>query len=130
MTSSSAGQGGPSRTALRNAAPPCLPLGWLVVSTPAVGCDQRQHDAPALGDQILVGVPIALAHCSRHPRKVELDRSPSAVLEVDEERPVLRVEHVPRMRLAVQQLLGSAAVEEQRPRVRDPVGEELAVVDR
>ncbi len=32
------------------------------------------------------------------------------------------------MRLAVQQLLGGAAVEEQRPRVRDPVGEERSVL--
>jgi hypothetical protein len=32
------------------------------------------------------------------------------------------------MRLAVQQLLGGAAVEEQRPRVCDPAGEKLSIL--
>ena len=42
--------------------------------------------------------------------EVELDRPPTACLEVDESRPVLRRQEVARVRLAVQQLLGGAAV--------------------
>src|SRR5438876_3645307 len=107
---SSAGHGGPARRTLRNATPDCLPLRVLVVSTPAVRCDERQYEGPALADQLLVSVPISLADLVRNPRKVELDRPAGAVLEVDEEQSVLRGEHVPRVRLAVEQLLGSTAV--------------------
>ena len=80
----------------------------LVVSTPAARCDYRQHEAPALADQFLISVRIVLADLFGHPGKVVLDRPADSVLEVDEQRPVLRAEHVPRVRLAVQQLLGGA----------------------
>ena len=42
--------------------------------------------------------------------EVEFDRPAAARLEVYEQRPVLRAEHVARVRLAVQQLLGGAAI--------------------
>ena len=51
-----------------------------------------------------------LADLFGHMGEVELDGAAAARLEVDEQRPVLRVEHVARVRLAVQQLLGGAAV--------------------
>jgi len=33
----------------------------LVVATPAVRCDERQYEGPALADQLRVSVPTALA---------------------------------------------------------------------
>jgi len=41
--------------------------------------------------------------------EIELDRPAAARLEIDEQQPVLRGEHVAWVRLAVQQLLGAAA---------------------
>ena len=93
----------------------------LVVSTPAVRCDYRQHEAPALADQFLISVRIALADLFGHPGKVELDRPADRVLEVYEERPVLSAEHVPRVRLAVQQLLGGAPVDDRPPQASQRV---------
>ena len=126
-TSSSAGHGGPSRRASRNATPDCLAARVLVVSTPAVCCDHRQYEAPALADQFLVSVRIAVADLFGHPTKVVLDRPTGCVLEVHEERPVLRVEHVPRVRLAVQQLLGGAPVDDRLPQIAQRVGEQRPV---
>src|SRR3954466_15347324 len=102
----------------------------LVVSTPAVRCDERQHEGPALADQLLVSVPTAFADLVRNPGKVELDRSAGAVLEVDEARSALRGEHVPRVRLTMQQLLGDTAVAAQPGRQLEPLEEELAVFVR
>jgi hypothetical protein len=42
--------------------------------------------------------------------EVELDRSTATRLEIYEQQPVLRGEHVARVRLAVQQLLGTATL--------------------
>ena len=78
----------------------------LVVATPAVRCDHRQYDPPELADQCLVRVRIALADLFGDPGKVEFDGAMDGILEVHEKRPVLRLEHVPRVRLAVQDLLG------------------------
>ena len=80
----------------------------LVVATPAVRCDYRQYDPPELADQCLVRVRIALADLFGDPSKVEFDGAMDRILEVHEKRPVLRLEHVPRVRLAVQDLLGRA----------------------
>src|ERR1700722_1317280 len=74
----------------------------LVVAPPPVRCDHRQYEPAALADQILVGVPVAVAHCFWHPGEVVLDWPVGAVLEVCEQRPVLRAEHIPRVGLAVQ----------------------------
>ena len=42
--------------------------------------------------------------------QVELDRPAATGLEVDEQRPALRAEHVARVRLAVERLLGAAVI--------------------
>src|SRR5438105_1628700 len=76
----------------------------LVVSTPAVRCDESQDEPPALADQLVVSIPIALADLAGDPRKVVLDGPAGAVLEVDEPQSALCGEHVPWVRLAVQQL--------------------------
>ena len=53
---------------------------------------------------------IALADLLRHVGEVEFDRPTTTRLQVDKPQPVLRAEHVARMRLAVQQLLLSTAL--------------------
>jgi hypothetical protein len=82
----------------------------LVVATPPVRCDHRQYEPAALADQILVGVPIAVADHLWRPGKVVLDGPAGGVLEVHEQQPIRRVEHVPPVGLAVQQLPGYAPV--------------------
>ena len=74
----------------------------LVAATPAVHHDDREYEAPALVDQILVSIRIELADLFGHPTKVVLHRPAARVLEVHEEQPALRIEHIPRVRLAVQ----------------------------
>ena len=49
------------------------------------------------------------------------------VSKVDEQQPVLRPEHVARVRLAVQQLLGGAAVADRAPQASQRVAEKLPV---
>src|SRR5439155_17285601 len=104
------------------------PAGLVVASTPAVRCDYREYEAPALAHEILVNARIALADRFGHPTEIELDRSPDTVLEIYEERPLLRVEHVPRVGLAVQQLLGCAPVDDRPPQTPEPVGEKLPIL--
>src|SRR5215469_9745293 len=53
-----------------------------------------------------------LAHIFGDMGEVEFDGSAAARLEIDEQRSGLRAEHVARVRLAVQELLGSAAVDD------------------
>jgi len=50
-----------------------------------------------------------------------------AVLEVYEERPVLRTEHVPRVWLAVQQLLGGAPVDNRFPQIPQRIGQKRPI---
>jgi hypothetical protein len=45
-----------------------------------------------------------------HVGQVELDRAMATRLEVNEQQPLVRAEDVPRVRLAVKQLFGRAAV--------------------
>ena len=54
--------------------------------------------------------------------EVEFDRPSATGLEIDEPQPVLRAEHVARMRLAVQQLLGGAAVDDRSSQASQRVG--------
>jgi hypothetical protein len=95
-----------------------------------VRCDDREYEAPALADKILVSARIALADLFGHPSKIELDRPADTVLEIYEERPRLRVEHVPRVGLAVQQLLRCAPVDDRPPQVLEPVGKKLTILVR
>ena len=109
VTSSIAGHGGPSRSAARNADPDSLPLGCrsprLQRCVAMIASTTPRHSST----RSLVDVRIALTDVARHPAEVVLDRTMGGVLEVHEERPVLRVEQVPRMGLAVQELLGVLA---------------------
>src|SRR4029450_473536 len=91
------------------------PVWELVASIPAPGCDHRQHEDPALAEQALVDTPAVLAHCSGRMGEVEFDRPTAARLEVDEQQPVLGGEHVAWVRLAVQELLGGAALADHSP---------------
>src|SRR4029453_18886582 len=59
--------------------------------------------------------------------EVELDRPTATRLEVDEPQPALRAEHVARMRLAVEQLLGGAAVLDRSPQAAQRLAEKLPV---
>jgi hypothetical protein len=58
----------------------------------------------------LINARVALAYLFGHMGQVELDRAMATRLEVNEQRPLVRDEDVPGVRLAVQQLLGRAAV--------------------
>ena len=100
----------------------------MVASTPAVRRDYREYEAPALADEILVNARIALADRLGNPTEIELDRPADTVLEIYEEWPFLRVEHVPRVGLAVQQLLRCAPVDDRPPQTPEPVGEKLSIL--
>ncbi|MEZ0114612.1 hypothetical protein ABH920_008647 [Catenulispora sp. EB89] len=107
----SVGQGGPSRSE-RSSAP---------------GCDHRENELPALVEQFLVDVRVKLAYRLGDVREIELDGSAAARLKVDEQRAVLRAEHVARMRLAVEQLLCGAAVFDRTSQASQSAAEERAV---
>ncbi len=85
------------------------PVGELVASIPAPRGDHRQHEDPALAQQAAIDTRIVLADFFGRMGEVEFHRPTTTRLEVDEQQPVLRGEHVARVRLAVQQLLGGAA---------------------
>ena len=99
----------------------------VVVSIPAPRCDHRKGEDPALAEQFLISVRIVLADLFGHVGDVELDRPAAARLEVDEQRPVRRAEHVAWVRLAVQQLLGGTAVADRSLQASQRVAEKLPV---
>jgi hypothetical protein len=71
----------------------------------------------------LISARVVLADFLGYPGKVVLNRSANAVLEVDDERSVRCVEHVPGVRLAVQQVLDGATVDDGSPQVAQRVDE-------
>src|ERR1700722_2680698 len=87
-----------------------LPVRELVAGFPAPRCDHRQHEGPAVAEEFLVGVRIASAHLFGDVGEVELDGPTATGLEVYEQQPLLRAEQVARVGLAVQELVGGAAV--------------------
>jgi hypothetical protein len=87
-----------------------LPVRELVAWIPAPRCDHRKNEVSALAEQFLISVRIAIADLLGHMGEVEFDWPTTTGLEVYEQRPVLRAEHVALVRLAVQQLLDGAAV--------------------
>jgi hypothetical protein len=86
------------------------PVWELVASIPAPRCDHRQHEDPALAQQVLMDTRIVLADLFGRMGEVEFDRPTATRLKVDKQQPVLRGEHVAWVRLAVQVLLGAAAL--------------------
>src|SRR5260221_13449243 len=74
----------------------------LVASTPAPRRDHRQHEDPAFAQQALADIRIVLAEFFGRMGEVEFDGPATARLEVYEQQPALRGEHVARVRLAVQ----------------------------
>jgi hypothetical protein len=99
----------------------------LVASIPAPRCDHRQHEDPALAQQVLIDTRIVLADLFGRMGEVEFDRPTATRLEVYEQQPVLRGEHVARVRLAVQQLLGAAVLADHSSQASQRIGEELPV---
>jgi hypothetical protein len=91
------------------------PVRELVVSIPAPRCDHGKHEDPALAEQLMVNIRIALADLFGPMGQVELDRPTATRLEVNEERADFRAEQVAWVRFAVQQLLGGAAVDDRSP---------------
>ena len=71
---------------------------------------------PALAEQAAIGTRIVRGDLLGCMREIELPWPTTTRLEVDEQQPVLRGEHVARVRLAVQQLL-VPAVDDSRPSV-------------
>ena len=50
------------------------PVWELVASIPAPGCDHRQHQDPALAQQVVINTRIVLAHFFGRMGEVEFDR--------------------------------------------------------
>ena len=87
-----------------------MPVRELVAWIAAPRCDHGKNENPALVEQVLIKARIVSDDLLGHMGEVEFDRPTAARLEVYENRPVVRVEHIAWVRLAVQQLLGGAAV--------------------
>jgi len=85
------------------------PVRKLVAKDPAPRCDHRENELPALVQQSLVNARVVLADRLGNMGEIELDGSTAARLKVDEQRAILRAEHIALMRLAVEQLLHGAA---------------------
>src|SRR5215217_2841002 len=86
------------------------PVRESVALIPAPCCDHRQHEDPALAQQVMIRTWIVPADFLGRMGEVEFNRSAATRLEIYEQQPVLRGEHVARVRLAVQQLLGTATL--------------------
>src|SRR5260370_314957 len=99
----------------------------LVASIPAPRRDHRQHEDPALAQQVLIDTRIVVADFFGRMGEVEFDRPAATRLEVYEQQPVLRGEHVARVRLTVQQLLSGAAVADHPSQAPQRVAEEVPV---
>src|SRR3954447_7101519 len=99
----------------------------MVVLTPAMRCDECQHDAPTDADEILVDLAVAVADRAGDPRQVLLNRTAGTVLEVDAEQSVGGGEQVPRVRLTVEQLLIGTADGHEPSAGLEPLDEELPV---
>src|SRR5215469_12150995 len=78
-----------------------LPIRELVARIPAPRGDHGKNKGSALAQQVLISVGIALAHIFGDMGEVELDRSTATRLEIDEQQPGLRAEHIAWVRLAV-----------------------------
>jgi hypothetical protein len=86
------------------------PVWELVAPIPAPRRDHRQHEDPAIAQQVQIDTRIVPADFVGRMGEVEFDRSTAARLEINEQQSVFRGEHVARVRLAVQQLRGTATL--------------------
>jgi hypothetical protein len=96
------------------------PVRKLVAKLPTPRGDHREDKLSAIVQQPLVDVRVVLADRLGNMGEVELDRSAAARLKVDEQRAVLRAEHIAWMRLAVKQLLHGAAVVDRPSQASQP----------
>jgi hypothetical protein len=99
----------------------------LVFRIQPPGCDHRQDEDAALGEQYLIDAGIALADLPRDMGEVEFDRTATSSLEVNEQRAALGVEDVPGVWLAVQQLLRGASPSDRAHHATERVHEEVTV---
>ncbi len=104
-----------------------LPVRELVGPIPAPRGDHGQNEAPALTEQFFISIRIVLADIFGDMGEVELDGPTAARLEIDEQQPGLRTEHVAWMRLAVQELLGRAAVADRLSPAPERADEKLPI---
>ena len=72
-------------------------------------CDHPENQPTALAEQFLIHPGISVADDVRDMGEIEFDRAPATRLEVDEQQPLRGAQHVARVWLAVQELLGGAA---------------------
>src|SRR5215469_7097345 len=86
------------------------PVWKLVAKIPAPRCDHRENELTTLVQQSLVHARVVLADRLGNMGEIELDGSTAERLKVNEQRAILRAEHIALMRLAVEQLLHGAAV--------------------
>ena len=77
-------------------------VGELVAEIPPPRSDHRQDEDPALFQQVLIDAGVVPADFVGRVSEIELDRSVAAGLEVYEQRPARRAEHVAGVRLAVE----------------------------
>ena len=103
------------------------PVRELVACIPAPGRDHCKNEVPAFAEQVLIRARIVLGDFFGHVREVEFDWPTATRLEVDEQRPVLRAEHIARVRLAVQELLRGAAVGDRSSQAAQRAAEKLPV---
>jgi hypothetical protein len=96
----------------------------LVVAIPAPRCDHRQHEAPAISQQLVIDVRVVVCDLLGRVGQVELDGPPAARLEVDEKRAGPGQEQVARMGFAVQELLGPVALADRSSQAVQRTGEE------
>ena len=99
----------------------------LVASIPAPRRDHCQHQDPALAQQVVIDSRIVFADFFRGMGEIELDRATATRLEVNEEQPVIRAEHVAWVWLTVQDLLSGATITDHLPQAAECVAEELPV---
>jgi len=99
----------------------------LVLSIPTPRCHHRKHQDPALAEQFLISARVVFAYFFGHMGQVELDRPTATSLQVYEQQPVRGPEQIARMRLAVQQLLGSVPLTDRKAQRSQRTAQKLPI---
>ena len=89
--------------------------------------DHREHKPSEIAKQLLIDAGISVADSVRYMGEIEFDGSATHGLEVNEERPARRVEHVAWVWLAMQHLLGGASPGDRQGHAAQRAVEKLAV---